>query len=50
MIFMIYFILFWPTYRLIFLATMIRETRNQLGVALRVYNVDNGSGGSDVGM
>ena len=29
-----FFFFFWPTYRPIFLATMIRETRNRLGVAL----------------
>ena len=32
--FFFFFFFFWPTYRPIFLATMIRETRNRLGVAL----------------
>ena len=30
----IFFDFFWPTYPPIFLSTMIRETRNRLGVAL----------------
>ncbi len=39
MIFMFFFVFFWPTYLPTFLVLMIREIRNQVGVALLQISV-----------